>query len=92
VPVSKVEDMTSKDYRPGGCTPLYDAMGKAISHLDACINEGDAVLVMIITDGYENSSEEFSRDTNVIVFQYLWPSSKFDVQLKIATFESIFVH
>lgn len=60
VPVSKVEDMTSKDYRPGGCTPLYDAMGKTISHLDACINEGDAVLVTIITDGYENSSEEFS--------------------------------
>lgn len=60
VPVSKVEDMTKRDYRPGGCTPLYDAMGQAISHLDANINEGDAVLVTIITDGYENSSEEYS--------------------------------
>lgn len=60
VPVSKVEDITGKDYRPGGCTPLYDAMGKAISHLDSSINEGDAVLVTVITDGYENASEEYS--------------------------------
>lgn len=60
VPVSKVRDMTTADYRPGGCTPLYDAMGKAINHLDSCINEGDAVLVTIITDGEENSSVEFS--------------------------------
>lgn len=60
VPVSKVADMTKADYRPGGCTPLYDAMGQAISHLDASINEGDAVLVTVITDGYENSSREYS--------------------------------
>lgn len=60
VPVSRVKDMTNKDYRPGGCTPLYDAMGKAITHLDECINEEDAVLVTIITDGYENSSSVYS--------------------------------
>lgn len=60
VPVSKVQDMTGDDYRPGGCTPLYDAMGQAVSHLDSCINEGDAVLVTVITDGEENSSSEYS--------------------------------
>ena len=60
VPVAKVEDMTGADYRPGGCTPLYDAMGQAITYLDATINEGDAVLVTVITDGYENSSTEYS--------------------------------
>jgi len=60
VPVSKVADMTEKDYRPGGCTPLYDAMGQAITHLDGCVNEADAVFVTVITDGYENSSCEYS--------------------------------
>ncbi len=60
VPVGKVQDMTKQDYRPGGSTPLYDAMGKAVSHLDGCINEGDAVLVTVITDGMENASVEYS--------------------------------
>ena len=60
VPAAKVEDMTKSDYRPGGCTPLYDAMGQAISHLDSSVNEGDAVLVTIITDGMENASCEYS--------------------------------
>lgn len=60
VPASKVKDMTKMDYRPGGSTPLYDAMGLAISHLDSSIDEGDAVLVTIITDGMENSSCEYS--------------------------------
>ena len=41
-------------------TPLYDAMGQAISHLDSSVNEGDAVLVTIITDGMENASCEYS--------------------------------
>lgn len=60
VPVGKVEDMTRRDYRPGGSTPLYDAIGMSISHLDGFINKGDAVLVTVITDGHENSSKEYS--------------------------------
>ena len=27
VPIEKIDNLTEKDYRPGGCTPLYDAMG-----------------------------------------------------------------
>jgi len=60
VPVGDVKDLTMKDYQPGGCTPLYDAMGKAISELDRKVEAGDAVLVTIITDGMENSSCEYS--------------------------------
>lgn len=60
IPVEKVEDMTEKDYRPGGCTPLYDAMGSAITSLSKVVSEGDAVLVTVITDGEENSSQEYS--------------------------------
>lgn len=48
------------DYQPGGCTPLYDAIGAGIAKVNAHTKEGDSVLVTIITDGYENASHEFS--------------------------------
>lgn len=48
------------DYCPGGATPLYDAVGMGISKLNGYVKEGDAVLVTIITDGYENCSREFT--------------------------------
>jgi hypothetical protein len=60
VPVESVQDIMQEEYRPGSCTPLYDAMGLAINHLDNVTKKEDPVLVTIITDGMENSSEEFS--------------------------------
>lgn len=49
-----------KDYNPGGGTPLYDAIGIAISKLNAQTSEHDNVLVTIITDGEENCSQEYN--------------------------------
>lgn len=63
VPIESVNDFTEDDYRPGGCTPLYDAMGKTLNELEGLIHEGDRVFATIITDGYENSSEEYSGKT-----------------------------
>jgi len=63
VPVEKVGNITEKDYRPGGCTPLYDAMGQTLNRLEGLVREGDRVMATIITDGYENSSEEYSGAT-----------------------------
>ena len=60
LPIGKVGDFTQKDYRPGGCTPLYDAMGKTLNELEGQISADDRVLATIITDGYENASEEYS--------------------------------
>ena len=59
-PASKTKDLDWKAYRPGGGTPLYDAIGKGISKTNAQIEDGDHVLVTIITDGEENSSEEWT--------------------------------
>ena len=52
--------LSSKDYHPGGGTPLYDAVGLAISKLNAQTEADDNVLVTIITDGEENCSEEYN--------------------------------
>ena len=57
---SRIKDLSWKAYCPGGGTPLYDAMGKAISKVNAQIEEGDNVLVTVITDGEENSSVEWT--------------------------------
>lgn len=63
VAIEKIEDFGRKDYRPGGCTPLYDAMGKTLNELEGQIHEEDRVMATIITDGAENASEEYSGKT-----------------------------
>ena len=60
MPAAQTKDLDWKSYCPGGGTPLYDAIGKGISKANAQIEEGDHVLVTIITDGEENSSEEWT--------------------------------
>ena len=53
-------DLAWKDYNPSGGTPLYDAIGNAVSKTNAHVSEDDNVLVTIITDGEENSSREWT--------------------------------
>lgn len=61
IPAVKAVDITKAQYNPMGMTPLYDAMGRAINELRTHVNEeGDVVLVTVITDGYENCSREYS--------------------------------
>ena len=54
--------LTDKTYVPGACTPLYDAMGRTLTRLEKEL-AGDtdhSVIVTVITDGLENSSNEYS--------------------------------
>lgn len=59
-PAEQTKDLKWKAYNPCAATPLYDAIGKGISKVNAQIEEGDNVLVTIITDGEENSSDEWT--------------------------------
>lgn len=56
---SRIHQLRPQDYNPGGCTPLYDAIGRGISRINAQVADGDSVLVTIITDGEENCSTEY---------------------------------
>ena len=60
-PIKNAEKITKDKYDPCCCTPLYDAIGKTVKTLRKKIAdmEDTAVLVTIITDGYENSSREW---------------------------------
>ena len=55
-----VEDLTENEYYVRGSTALLDAIGRTIITLDKEIDND--VLFVITTDGYENSSKEFTKD------------------------------
>ena len=60
-PINDAKKLTKEKYDPCCCTPLFDAIGKTVKTLKKKIAdvEDSAVLVTIITDGYENSSKEW---------------------------------
>lgn len=59
IPALEAKPLSQKDYVPGAATPLYDAIGQAVTQTYAQTEKTDNVLVTILTDGEENSSTEF---------------------------------
>ncbi len=66
-PLDNVVELTTEQYRISGMTAMNDAIGKATVDAGqrfAAMNEADRpekVIVLIITDGAENSSREYSQ-------------------------------
>lgn len=60
--VKEWKKMVMSDYSPGAMTPLYDAIGKAITHGKFTSKKGDKVMLMVDTDGYENASTEYTHE------------------------------
>ena len=60
-PLKNIKALSAKTYAPAACTPLYDVVGHAIRHAEKKLNN-NAVLFVVMTDGEENSSKEFTRD------------------------------
>lgn len=61
VPIGDVKEISLV---PRGGTPLLDAIGKATAHVEGRLKgrSPDQVIVMVITDGQENSSHEWTRE------------------------------
>lgn len=61
-PIKDADKLTWNRYEPCCITPLFDAIGSTVKKLKADIKniEDAAVLVTIITDGYENASKEWT--------------------------------
>ena len=57
--INDVSDLTENEYYVRGCTALLDAIGKTITTLNHKID--NKVLFVIMTDGMENSSVEYSK-------------------------------
>ena len=66
VALNEVPDLTDKEYVPGGSTALLDALGNTITHIEKIhhyIRKEDVpeqTVFVIITDGMENASREYS--------------------------------
>ena len=65
--------LTSETYVPGASTPLYDAMGRTLTRLQKELKDdkNHSVVVTIITDGYENSSHEYSLSAIKALIEHL---------------------
>ena len=62
-PIENLPDLDGESYIPTGNTALYDAIGRTIHELEAWTRATgwkERVLVLIITDGQENASVEYS--------------------------------
>lgn len=63
--ISKVSSLNRQTYVPAAMTPLYDAIGRSIEATGDYLSTTEkdlGVLCVILTDGEENSSKEFTRD------------------------------
>ena len=68
VPLENVKPLTEKEYYARGCTALLDAVAKSVKHVRR-VQKGltedekpEHTIVVITTDGEENSSREYSLD------------------------------
>jgi Mg-chelatase subunit ChlD len=67
-PIAEVPELTRAAFVPRSGTPLLDAMGRGINDLEkhlADLPEADRparVILVVVTDGQENSSREFKKD------------------------------
>ena len=68
IPIENVSEMTDNDYYVGGCTALLDALGGAIHHIGNIHKYArkedvpEKTLFVIITDGMENASRNYSYE------------------------------
>lgn len=68
IPITEIEDLKEEDYVPNGPTSLLDAVGRAIAHIENVHGELPEeerpayTMVIITTDGEENSSREYGWD------------------------------
>ena len=66
VAIADVKDITSREYWVRGCTALLDAVGGSIKHIGRVHSylpdeyRPEKTIFVIITDGYENASREYS--------------------------------
>jgi len=68
LPLTNAIDLNNENYAPRGSTALLDAIGRTINNVEHQINEKEEdqkpekTIFVIITDGEENASLEFTRD------------------------------
>jgi Mg-chelatase subunit ChlD len=60
-PIADAIKLSRDNYKPAAITPLYDAVGETIGDVEKYA-ENREVIFVIMTDGLENASKEYTRD------------------------------
>jgi uncharacterized protein YegL len=91
--LKNIKELTTKEYSARGTTALLDAMGKTINTVGEKLskmeekNRPSKVILVVTTDGMENSSKEFSREkikemvehqTNKYQWQFIFLGANMD--------------
>jgi hypothetical protein len=63
--INEAVELDDTNYRPSSMTALYDAIGKSINEAEDRFEKNgnpDRILVVILTDGMENRSQEYNQE------------------------------
>ena len=63
VPAGDCAELGADEYQPRAQTPLLDAVGHGVGVLERRKQVGERSILAVMTDGLENASTEFTRET-----------------------------
>ena len=62
-PAGSCAELSTNEYQPRASTPLLDAVGHGVALLDKRKEPGERCILAVMTDGLENASREYTKDT-----------------------------
>ena len=80
------KDITREEINPRGGTPLYDSCGKIMTLAESY--GGKKALLVVMTDGYENASQEYTQAA-IKAKVKSWEEKKWEVVFLGANFDSV---
>ncbi len=78
-PIDTLRKLTKEDYVTGAMTALYDAVGHTIDRVEDVVDADTAILLIIVTDGYENASRKVDSKHLAEKIQSLTKGGKFTI-------------
>lgn len=86
--------LDSLSYKPGGSTALLDAIGFTVKRIESELERSNniqdtSVIVVVITDGYENASKVFSMAEIKLMIARLEQTTKWTFAFVGATFDAV---
>jgi Mg-chelatase subunit ChlD len=62
-PAGSCAELEPDEYQPRASTPLLDAVGHGVALLDKAHERDERCVLAVMTDGLENASREYTKDT-----------------------------
>ena len=63
VPAGSCAELAASEYQPRASTPLLDAVGHGVVLLEKRKEPGERCILAVMTDGLENASREYTKET-----------------------------